>query len=267
MAPVYPHLLQHACAARPAAVRSSMHAALLYPLPTPPPIPVFVRLVPGVPLTMQLPEPDYSDPRGSVRLLLTELLVRATRDPCARMWWAITLFHKEVALRYGMLLYGWPPDIPFANLSTGHGSPTMAQVRRLLALLTARPQPLMYFVRATPEQMRAVQLDIAAAAPGPLYPAPVPLPYISRCDIGRRRGVCRDADGGVIPPRYIRNGPKSAKVISEELDSEASGWEPVRTGPLPQMFKDGAWLIWGGSGWRLPTTSELLNADWDGRVY
>ncbi len=93
----------------------------------------------------------------------------------------------------------------------------------------------MYFVRATPGQLHATRLDAAAAAPGPLFPAPVPLPYIGRSNIGRRRGVCR----------YARDGPTSAKVISEELDSEASSWASVRTAPLPQMYKEGAWLIWG----------------------
>ncbi|RDX39450.1 hypothetical protein OH76DRAFT_1562400 [Lentinus brumalis] len=182
-------------------------------------------IIPGVPLATQLPKPDHSDPRGSVRRLLTELLTLATSDRCARMWWTLTAFQKHVVLRYGVLLLGWPPDIPFMSFSPGHGCPCMAEIRWLLTLLTAEPQPRMYFVRATPGQLDAARLDAAAAAPGPLFPAPTPLPYIGRSNIGRRRSVRHnEADGSVIPPRYIRDGPKSAKVIGEELDSEPSGW-------------------------------------------
>ncbi|RDX39740.1 hypothetical protein OH76DRAFT_1394642 [Lentinus brumalis] len=183
------------------------------------------------------------------------------------MWWMLTSFQKHVVLRYGVLLLGWPPDIPFMSFSPGHGCPCMADLRQLLSLLAAEPQPRMNFVRATPGQLHAARIDAAAAAPGPVFPAPVPLPYVGRSNIGRRRGVHRGTDSSVISPRYIRDGPTSAKVISEELDSEASGWAlAVRTAPLPQMYKDGAWLIWGESGWRLLTTSELLsssNAGWD----
>ncbi|RPD53803.1 hypothetical protein L227DRAFT_616712 [Lentinus tigrinus ALCF2SS1-6] len=217
-----PHLLQRVSSARSTAVRSHSHAALLRPFPLPS-IPLLVPLIPGVPLTSELPKPNYSDPRGSVRRLLNALLVRATSDPCARMCWNLRLFHKDVALRYGILLYGWPADIPFMNLSTGHGSPSMAQVRHLLTLLTVQPQPRMYFIRATPEQLLAAERNVlGAVAPGPLFPAPAPLPYFGRSDISRRRVFKRDSDGNAIPHRYIRNGPKSAKVISKELDSEGS---------------------------------------------
>ncbi|RPD52894.1 hypothetical protein L226DRAFT_614910 [Lentinus tigrinus ALCF2SS1-7] len=259
-----PHLLQHTSSARSTAVRSYTHTALLRPFPTPPLVPALIPIIPGVPLTSQLPKPDHCDPRGSVRLLLNSLIVHATGDLCARMCWTLRPFHKDVVLRYGILLYGWPADVPFMNLSTGHGSPSMAQVRHLLALLTAEPQPRMYFVRATPEQLLAAELDISAVAPGPLFPTPVPLPYLGRSNIGRRRVMC-NSDGTPIPHRYTRNGPMSAKVISDELDSETCGEASVvnrRRGPLPQMFKDGTWLLWTESGWRGPTTWELLGR-WD----
>ncbi|RPD52257.1 hypothetical protein L226DRAFT_576977 [Lentinus tigrinus ALCF2SS1-7] len=255
-----PRLLQRVSSARPTAVRSYSHAALLHPF-SPPFIPRLVPLIPGVPLTSELPKPDHSDPRGSVRLLLNTLLVHATGDPCARMCWTLRLFHKDITLRYGVLLYGWPADVPFMNLSTGHGSPSMAQVRHLLTLLTAEPQPRMYFIQAAPEQLLAAERDVSAVAPGPLFPAPAPLPYFGRSDIGRRRVFKHDSDGNAIPHRYVRNGPKSAKVISEKLNSEGSDEVSVvnRTrGPLPQMYKDGVWLIWTESGWREPTMRELL---------
>ncbi|RPD68842.1 hypothetical protein L226DRAFT_472804 [Lentinus tigrinus ALCF2SS1-7] len=176
------------------------------------------------------------------------------------MCWTLRLFHKDVVLRYGVLLYGWPADVPFMNLSTGHGSPSMAQVRHLLALLAAEPQPRMYFIQATREQLLAAELDISAVAPGPLFPAPVPLPYLGRSDIGRRRVFKRNTDGITIPHRYIRNGPKSVKMISEEVDLEGDGASAVNRcrGPLPQMFKDGTWLVWTERGWREPTALERL---------
>ncbi|RPD53887.1 hypothetical protein L227DRAFT_604402, partial [Lentinus tigrinus ALCF2SS1-6] len=135
------------------------------------------------------------------------IAVHVTGDLCARMCWTLRLFHKDVVLRYGVLLYGWPADVPFMNLSTGHGSPSMAQ--------------------ATREQLLAAELDISAVAPGPLFPAPVPLPYLGRSDIGRRRVFKRNTDGITIPHRYIRNGPKSVKMISEEVDLEGDGASAV----------------------------------------
>ena len=151
--------------------------------------------------------------------------------------------------RYGVLLIGWPPDVPFWNLSS-QGCPTAKQMRRILGLLTADP-PRLYFTRATGEQLRMVRLASSGILPSTLHPECTPLPNFGRRDIGRRH-THYDEDGNEITPRHVRDGPKSGKVIEEEPEDEVVDARvyPRAAGPRPQMHNQFGHLVWTGTGWR-----------------
>ncbi|TFK77836.1 hypothetical protein K466DRAFT_508041, partial [Polyporus arcularius HHB13444] len=180
-------------------VRCSLHTALLH-LPPPPPR-----------------EPTYKTKegriRGSVRARLDSSLADTSGVRNAKMRWGLLPFRDHVAVPLAVLLRGWPPEFPFDNLSN-KGAPGMKALRRLLQLLEASP-PQLYFVRATAEELCAAQADAASVCPGPLFPAPAPGPKLGYDSIGRQRRVARVVDGTVVPPRYLRDGPKCAKVVSD----------------------------------------------------
>lgn len=177
------------------------------------------------------------------------------------MWFTAATFRDRVLLPYGADLVGWPPHIPFRNLSSRDG-PSVPETRELLEL--AR-HGILHFTHATPEKLRAAQLDVADAVPSPLFSAP--LPKIARRDIGSRKPRF-DEHGDVVPPRHERNGPKSAAWIGEEVvDSESA--EPVGLRPIT-MWKDGISFVQGRQSqvWMEATEgSEELEddpiSDWD----
>ena len=152
-------------------------------------------------------------------------------------------------IRYGVLLVGWPPDVPFWNLSS-QGGPTTKQMRRILGLLAANP-PRLYFTRATEEQLRMVRLASSGILPSTLHPESPPLPNFGRSNIGRQH-TRYDEDGNEITPRHIRNGPKSGKVIEEEPEDEVVDARvyPRAAGPRPQIHNQFGHLVWTGTGWR-----------------
>lgn len=149
------------------------------------------------------------------------------------MRWTASGFCEDIFLRYRIKLSGWPADIPFKNLSKG-ASPSASHINRLLGLRQAKH---LVFEKATDDEVAAVLLDFRKACPGVLFPPPSP--NIGRSDIGRRR--CLPADGK--PPRYKRNGPKSAKQIyddEEESGDRSSGRKEV---PLT-MVKNGVCFVY-----------------------
>ena len=167
-------------------------------------------------------------------------------------------FLKDVVLPYSAKLPGWPPHIPFCNLS-GRGAPSQAEMRELISLIR---RGILRFEKATPEELDAARLDIANAVPGPLFRAP--LPNIARRDIGSRKPRF-DLDGEVIPPRYERNGPKSAAWIDLEVENseavEPAGWRPI------SMWKDGFHCVLEDGSWSLREAVESEEEDpimeWD----
>ncbi len=149
-------------------------------------------------------------------------------------------FRDEVLFPYHAKLPGWPPHIPFRNLS-GRGAPSLPEIRELTSLVR---RGVLRFEEATADEIDAARLDVANAVPGPLFPAP--LPDVARRDIGSRKPRF-DSNGEVIPTRCERNGPKSAAWIGEEVeDSEATepvGWRPIT------MWKDGYHCVLKGGSW------------------
>ncbi|KAI1781997.1 hypothetical protein LXA43DRAFT_958016 [Ganoderma leucocontextum] len=84
-------------------------------------------LRPPSPSTLRLPrmKPRYSDRRGYVRGHLREdvdnKLREVTGDDEAGMYWTLEDYIESVVLQHGIKLVGWPPDIPFQNLSNIRG--------------------------------------------------------------------------------------------------------------------------------------------------
>ncbi|KAM5542836.1 hypothetical protein V8D89_003500 [Ganoderma adspersum] len=196
--------------------------------------------------------------RGTLRGLLNGDLRMFSGDDNANMHWTAEAFYKNVFLPFSAKLPGWPSHIPFRNLS-GRGAPSQSETRKLISLIL---QGILRFEEATPEEIHAAHLDFANAVPGPLFPAP--LPDVARRDIGSRRPRF-DANGEVIPPRYERNGPKSAAWIGEEVeDSESAepvGWRPIT------MWKDGFRCVLEGGSWSLTEGADGEEEDpiteWD----
>ncbi|RPD68310.1 hypothetical protein L226DRAFT_563989 [Lentinus tigrinus ALCF2SS1-7] len=157
-----------------------------------------------------VPKPDYSDPRKSVREILAAML--GDRD--ARMVWELRLFRDQVVLRYGVILVGWPPAVPFWQLSK-KGGPTAEQMRDLLDLLTANP-PQLYFTRATEEQLRVARLAAGGIPPSTLRPEALPFPNLGHSDIAQRH-MLYGHDGNPMTHHHVCDGLTSAKATGEEL--------------------------------------------------
>ncbi|KAI0692241.1 hypothetical protein C8T65DRAFT_745223 [Cerioporus squamosus] len=235
-------------------VRSSTHKAALDPHAVPFKLqrPVLV-LVPhpsqlSPPSTLKLSEPDPDDLRGSVRKLITELLVFTSGTPGARMCWEVTLFRDHVVLRYRVILVGWPPEIPFQDLSK-QGAPSAAQMRTLINLMLSGK---LYFARATSAQLRIARLDASGISPGPLYREALPLPNLCRRDMGSRK-TRYNGEGNICVSRHVRDGPKSAKMIegAEDAMVETQSQPSGSRLPLPRMRNQFGHLGWyENSGWR-----------------
>ncbi|KAI0695218.1 hypothetical protein C8T65DRAFT_833235 [Cerioporus squamosus] len=243
-----PHLRADAVSTLDQLARSSLHrAALVHPLPGPSAIPEYST--------------KEAEVRGTVRMLLNASLAETSGVPNAKMRWTLLSFRDRVAVPLEVVLHGWPPEFPFMNLSrTGHVS--MKAMRKLLELLQAKP-PQLYFVKATPEQLHAAHLNPASVCPGPLFPAPAP--NFGYSNIGRRPVQHDKKTGVAIPHRYVRNGPKSAKEVSDEVSAavDAEVRPSQRRGPLPQLHTPyGVKLGWYSTGWReLPVFADVEPED------
>ncbi|TFK78639.1 hypothetical protein K466DRAFT_592750, partial [Polyporus arcularius HHB13444] len=203
-------------------VRCSLHTALLRTRPQPP--------------QQRLYATEQGWIRGTVRTLMDSSLAGTSGVPDAKMYYGLLPFRDNVAVPLGVLLCGWPVEYSFENFSD-KGAPGMKALRAVLELLEAKP-PKLYFVKATEEQLRAGHFDAASVCPGPLFPAPEP--KLGSDGIGKRRKIWRNNEGAAIPPRYVRDGPKSAKKITDEIeavvDAEvAADPTPRVNGPRPQI--------------------------------
>ncbi|RDX40330.1 hypothetical protein OH76DRAFT_1562163, partial [Lentinus brumalis] len=185
----------------------------------------------SLPSAAKLSKADLDDPRGSVRKLITELLVFASGVKGARMCWEVTLFRDQIVLRYLVILIGWPPDTPFQDLSKG-GAPSYEQMRELITLMQAGK---LYFAKATSAQLRVARMDASGISPSALYREALPLPNLCRRDMGSRKPRYDD-EGNVRAPRRVCEGPKSAKMIEDVEDTVETDMQPSgSSGPRPQM--------------------------------
>lgn len=135
------------------------------------------------------------------------------------MFYAPAKFRDEIFLAYGAKLIGWPAWIEFMNPSD-MTNPT-AKVR---ALLDAWAEGTMRWAWVTQDELIAGTYDIRSACPGPHFPNPIPKG--GRNDIGKHRARAIDAEREKYPRRHVREGAKSFRCVSEEMEH---GLWPVTT--------------------------------------
>ncbi len=182
----------------------------------------------------------FPKPLGSSMLafiVLTSLTVYKTGDPGAQMRWEALAF-QDLVLFYGIILYGWPPRVTFQNPS----KMPISVIRYLLQLFEFG---YLYFRRGTPGELLAAGESIYNAVPSLLFK----LPITRNCRSNLNQHWARPKiDPVKFPPRFVRNGPKSARgvgtdVSEEESDSGVSEiedadeyWGPVE--PLKQRYHE-----------------------------
>ena len=129
------------------------------------------------------------------------------------MRYTVKAFWKDVYIRYGIELLGWPPDIVFTNLSAITG---LKQISRLLELWESGK---MHFARVSAAQLAAAESNPLLCAPGPLnYGIP---PRRPRNDIKKHRHRPKTNPLG-LPGRYVRDGPKSTRRVTATAELAAT---------------------------------------------
>ncbi|KAM5545550.1 hypothetical protein V8D89_000588 [Ganoderma adspersum] len=151
--------------------------------------------------------------RGELRKVLNNILVVLTGDHEACMHWSLAQYCKRIFIKYRLRLVGWPHDIVFTNLSDVTGS------ERILRLFALWESGVLRFVPVDDDEVEAARRNPLTAAPGPLH---LGLPRgWGRNDIGkRRRRPITDPDG-THTYRYVRDGPKTPRVVSGAADMRA----------------------------------------------
>ncbi len=140
---------------------------------------------------------------------LTLLTVYKTGDPRAQMRWEALAF-QELVVFYGIVLRGWPPRVTFQNPS----KMSIFVIRYLLELFEFG---YLYFRRATPGELFAARESIYNAVPCLLFK----LPTIRNCRSNLNQHWARPTiDPVKFPPRFVRNGPKSARGVDRESEDE-----------------------------------------------
>ncbi|TFK79616.1 hypothetical protein K466DRAFT_668053 [Polyporus arcularius HHB13444] len=174
--------------------------------------------------------------RGLLREVIDMDIVDKTGDPGAGMRWEALAF-QELVVFYGIILRGWPPRVIFQNPS----DMPIADIRYLLELFEFG---FLYFRRATPGELFAARESIYNAVPCLLFE----LPATRNCRSNLNQHWARPTiDPVKFPPRFVRNGPKSARgVDSDSEDEEESGvseiedadeyWGPVA--PLKKRYHE-----------------------------
>ncbi|KAI0349202.1 hypothetical protein OH77DRAFT_1432269 [Trametes cingulata] len=134
------------------------------------------------------------------------------------MFWTPQLFRDEVFLAYGVKLVNWPLDVEFTNISN-----MLKPTGKVRKLLRAWEQGRMRWAWISQDEHIAGIFDVRSACPGPHFQTPIPKG--GRNDIGKRRARATDAEPEKYPRRYMRNGAKSLRYISDEQpgDGEVSG--------------------------------------------
>ncbi|EIW53597.1 uncharacterized protein TRAVEDRAFT_52719 [Trametes versicolor FP-101664 SS1] len=177
--------------------------------------------------------------RSEVRQgLKHKLVVRVGHlDPGVSMRWTVSGLCKDIYLRHRLKLVGWPEGIVFGDLSKVTG------LARIWMLVRALRSGELTFEPITQEEYDAAKRNPLLAAPTPLHNG-LRL-NLGRDDIGRRRGSSK-VDPAIYPPRHVRDGPKSSKVVSDEAEAMAEGPEEPH-----ELFKGGQ-LYAGPRPGRLP---------------
>ena len=176
----------------------------------------------------------YGDRRGYVRGHLRENIDDKLREYCIRSWsensttyhctagevtgddeagmyWTLEDYIESVVLQHGLKLVGWPPDIPFQNLSNIRGG-----VSTLTHLEHLWESGILRFVRITEDERMAASLNAKHLAPAP------------KCAQRKRPGGREDIGHGRyryktnpynLALRHPKTGPKTPKYVPPEWDN------------------------------------------------
>ncbi|KAM5530915.1 hypothetical protein V8D89_015405 [Ganoderma adspersum] len=186
------------------------------PIRIAPPRPI-PGLCPPEPSMLRVPrmKPRYSDRRGYVRGQLREeiddKLREVTGDDEAGMYWTLEDYVESVVLQHGLKLVGWPPHIPFQNLSNIRGGAS-----ELTHLKLRWESGILRFVPITEDERMAASLNAEHLAPAPKY-ARRKCPG-GREDIGRGRYRYKTNPYG-LALRHPKTGPKTPKYVPPEWDN------------------------------------------------
>ncbi|KAH9903515.1 uncharacterized protein BXZ73DRAFT_29375, partial [Epithele typhae] len=100
--------------------------------------------------------------RAWLRAEMNESVATKSNTPGAKMRYTVDDFLKQVFTRCGLVLEGWPADIPFCNLSDVGGNTNLERLRH------AWVQGDLRFVPVTDEHKAAAEADPLSAVPGRL---------------------------------------------------------------------------------------------------
>lgn len=159
--------------------------------------------------------------------VLTEREGLAVGNPFAGLWYTIEDYAETIVICYGYKIEGWPPSIPFRNMSNVGGCEVLSE------LIELWKDDKIKFVPATNLDKLNAALDPTLVAPGK--------GFIHRKNSGGRDDIGRSRyrpktkpDGG--PLRRPKDGPKSAKVIhSDDEDDSQANVRSLRLIPLPLL--------------------------------
>ncbi|PIL33000.1 hypothetical protein GSI_04449 [Ganoderma sinense ZZ0214-1] len=128
--------------------------------------------------------------RSKLRQSINDALAQISGRSTARMRWSLKAYLDEVF--FGLdIQFHWVPYLLFTNLSRHTGLPCIMHITTLW-----ETGCVIYFSPVTDEEREAARRDPLSAASGPLH-------------LG-------------LPEWYERNGPKSAKTVSAELEVAAN---------------------------------------------
>ncbi|EIW64928.1 uncharacterized protein TRAVEDRAFT_42338 [Trametes versicolor FP-101664 SS1] len=165
--------------------------------------------------------------RSEARELIDGKFGLAVGNPFAGLWYTIEDYAETIVICYGYKIEGWPPSIPFRNMSNVGGCEVLSE------LIELWKEDKIKFVPATNLDKLNAALDPTLVAPGK--------GFIHRKNSGGRDDIGRSRyrpktkpDGG--PLRRPKDGPKSAKVIhSDDEDDSQANVRPLRLIPLPLL--------------------------------
>ncbi len=129
------------------------------------------------------------------------------------MRWTLKPYRLYVYLALRLKLVGWPPDIPFMNLSNISGYERISRIAGLWA------SGAMHFAPVTDEEYLAALKTPLTCAPGPLHHGFAP--YLGRSDIKKRKYRPKKDPLDLRQDRRVRNGPKSARWVSQMAERRA----------------------------------------------
>ncbi|PIL26961.1 hypothetical protein GSI_10099 [Ganoderma sinense ZZ0214-1] len=198
-------------------IPSSTGEALAYSLPTGLDLDSSVRSMPGFHAVGDTIGAHYARLeialRGETRGSMNETLSCLSGIPGRKMRWTLKMYRLYVFLALRLKLVGWPTDIPFMNLSQITGFDRISRI----ATLWASGQ--MHFEPVTDEEHRAALNNPLTCAPAPLHFGIAP--YLGRSDIKKRKYRPKKDPLDLRQGRYVRNGPKSARWVSQMAERRA----------------------------------------------